>query len=93
MKTFVQFPGITFERKSRAKRSMSSSSSHKNRVEGISGRDDASAVAGADERAGVGERDEGVAAVRRRATARRDGVDDERHRVARWRRGEYLSSH
>jgi hypothetical protein len=37
MKTFVQFPGITFERKSRAKRSMSSSSSHKNRVEGISG--------------------------------------------------------
>ena len=52
-------------------------------------RDDASAVAGADERAGVGERDEGVAAVRRRATARRDGVDDERHRrVALWRRGE-----
>ena len=37
MKTFVQFPGITLERKSRAKRSMSSSSSHKNRVEGISG--------------------------------------------------------
>ena len=51
-------------------------------------RDDASAVAGADERAGVGEGDEGVAAVRRRATARRDGVDDERHRVALWRRGE-----
>ena len=37
MKTFSQFSRSTFERKSRAKSSMSSSSSYKNRVEGISG--------------------------------------------------------